>query len=373
MKVLLINDTTDWYHFGCTGTSLMLKDQIQKLGHTIASMPIYACMSLNNAPQIPSDFFAPELQHRFISSNHEWFEKIQNSDIIVVNGEGTLHGSKKGPLALMLLAYLAKTKFQKNVQIINHSVYPNDDLSIDETDILRIYMSVYQAMDYVAIREPISLHLMRTIGVNATESFDCLPIYIRDFYKTLHTPKQDKLILISGSAAWFQSNVFLPGAKPEFDVLDGLNKLCKVLNEKISQGYEVCFLQSATSNPSQDDIDMIKYLKSIMGDNLKVLLAPTLDVWLQEIERATLLISGRFHHSIAASCLGTNFVILNSNTPKNSGLTAALGLGATLIFGDPNLEIKLHDAIEHPYKTDAKPVIEELCVKADKNFAKLRF
>ena len=31
MKVLIINDTTDWYHFGCTGTSLALKSEIEKL------------------------------------------------------------------------------------------------------------------------------------------------------------------------------------------------------------------------------------------------------------------------------------------------------------------------------------------------------
>jgi hypothetical protein len=38
------------------------------------------------------------------------------------------------------------------------------------------------------------------------------------------------------------------------------------------------------------------------------------------------LVSGRFHHSIAAACLGTPLLLTGSNTPKNEGLLTLLGL-----------------------------------------------
>lgn len=50
MKVLVVNDTTDWYHFGCTGTSLALKNEIAKLGHDVSSFSIIDGNNLNNIP-----------------------------------------------------------------------------------------------------------------------------------------------------------------------------------------------------------------------------------------------------------------------------------------------------------------------------------
>jgi polysaccharide pyruvyl transferase WcaK-like protein len=47
------------------------------------------------------------------------------------------------------------------------------------------------------------------------------------------------------------------------------------------------------------------------------------------------LVSGRFHHTIAAACLNTPFVLLGSNTPKNAGLAETLGVPAPLALDSP--------------------------------------
>jgi len=65
--------------------------------------------------------------------------------------------------------------------------------------------------------------------------------------------------------------------------------------------------------------------------------ATSLDEWLQTIQHATLFVSGRFQHSIAAFCLNTPFIALNSNTHKVHGLCSLLGQSEPLLYSDPKL------------------------------------
>ena len=55
-KVLLINDSTNWYHFGCTATSLALKSELRKKGFIITSIPITETYKLKGAPDIAELF-----------------------------------------------------------------------------------------------------------------------------------------------------------------------------------------------------------------------------------------------------------------------------------------------------------------------------
>jgi len=40
MKILLLNDTTNWYHFGCTATSTALIEKMKALGHKVTTLSI---------------------------------------------------------------------------------------------------------------------------------------------------------------------------------------------------------------------------------------------------------------------------------------------------------------------------------------------
>lgn len=108
------------------------------------------------------------------------------------------------------------------------------------------------------------------------------------------------------------------------------------------QGYTITFLYGAKDWPAKDDREFIAFLKSILKFDLKVFEAKNIDEWLSCIENAKLLVSGRFHHTIAAGCLGTKFIALNSKTPKIDGLLKALGKEGPLRYDDRNLAEKLH-------------------------------
>lgn len=372
--VLLLNDTTDWYHFGCTATSLALKESILKLGHALTSIPITLTYEIKSAPRTAEDFQDIKSFEDFVVDNPELVESLRSHDILIINGEGTLHGLRQAPLSLLYVAYIAKAFLGKHVEIVNHSVYPQDDLSLDDPSIIDIYRLVYQAIDVVAIREPVSLTLMKQMGINAKASFDCMPIYIKEHYKTRGV-KEEKTLLVAGSAAWLHLNIpsIDKGTIEEFE--KGLAGFISYLEVMHSSGYKIEFLYGAQDYPSKDDREFIAFLEPRLSFKWTVITATSLDNWFERIERATLLVSGRFHHSIAAACLGTPFIVLNSNTPKIEGLVSALGNRGVINYNDPDIKDKLiaetRIVLEESTRSRSGEDLERLYNLASQNFAGL--
>jgi len=146
------------------------------------------------------------------------------------------------------------------------------------------------------------------------------------------------------------------------------------LKTKISEGHTVKFLYSDIKYPAKDDQEMITFFMDHMGKNFSVINAPSVDTWLGHIAGAGLLISGRYHHSIAAACLGTEFIALNSNTPKIMGLMKSMGYPKPLIYSDQNLGQKLYSVINNRshIQVNSPDILENLCRKAQNNFASLK-
>ena len=367
-KVLLINDTTKWYHFGCTATSKALKLAIEATGASLQTISITETYKIVGAPTTKSGFLDKANFQSFVLVNRELMEAIRDNDILVINGEGTLHGLRQAPLSLLYVAFAAKKFLGKNVEIINHSVYPQDDLNLDKPEITEIYKLVYEHIDYSAIREPVSLELMQRLGVPGVQSFDCMPFYIREQYK-FHGEKDQKTLLVAGSAAWLHLNIASSdrGNIEEFE--EGLSGFIQYLDQMSSQGYRIEFLYGAAEYPAKDDREFIAFLEPRLKTPWNVIEAKSLDEWLGHIERASLLVSGRFHHTIAAACLGTNFIILNSNTPKVEGMARVLECGEVLNYRDPNIAEKLLEKTAEAAKGELKQSdLKVLCALSANNF-----
>lgn len=381
MKVLLINDTTKWYHFGCTATSIALIESIKKLGHSVTSLPITETYKIKSAPLTKEGFLDKNQFQEFVKHNPDLINIIKQCDSIVFNGEGTLHGINPAPVSLLYLAYIAKMYFGKHVEILNHSAYPQHDTSLGDTQESSIYKLVYETIDFAAIREPISFNTMKALGVKTGECFDCMPLYIRDHYikSEIKLPNQ---LLIAGSATWLQLNIPSDQKGNIEDFTEGLSGFNLYLQEMSARGYGIKFLYGADSNPAKDDREFIEYMKINFQNSLEVYEASSLDDWLKTIEESTLLVSGRFHHTIAAASLGTHFIALNSNTPKIEGLMQILGLEKVIRYNDKEIYSRLLQLTESKLlassqSTNLDPLkgpshLEALCVKAEKNFDGLK-
>jgi len=370
-KVVLFNDTSAWYHWGCTGTSTALKEGIEKLGFEIVAVPINVTYALREVPPF-DEFENRERFYRFCEENGDAVKAIQDSDAVVITGEGTIHDLRSGPRALLYLAHISREFFGKHVEIINHSAYPKDDPALSanfldnfgpETDRMEreleqareVYRSAYSKLDFVAIREPASRDEMKKIGIASTLSFDCLPVYIRDHYHRLKQVEK-KTIVVGGSVAFSE---------------EGTRQLCKYLETMSERGFQIKVLVGAAAYPAKDDQLFADFLKAHCNVKWELVEASSMEEWLDTINQATFLVSGRFHHSIAAFCLNTPFIALNSNTHKVHGVCSLVEHPEPLLFSDPRLLDQLllqTDAILSSPVTNNQAKMDEICQLAERNF-----
>lgn len=359
-RVAFLNDTSAWYHWGCTCTSTAIHEELLDRGFEVESVPITEVYGCAETPASLVDFDCDAFFARFRAANERILEKLAACDIVIVNGEGTLHGTAEPVRNLLYLAYAAKTRFAKDVHIINHSAYPENAARISDPLANALYKTVYEVADFVAVREPVSAELLQALGVAVTQSFDCLPLYLARHYPTPAKRRPD-LVTVAGSVAWTNA---------------ALVALRRHLEELVSQGLKVRVLTGAKAYPAADDQAFVTALARSAAEGWEVVEARSVEAWLDAIAEARLFVSGRFHHSIAAACLGTPFVALNSTTPKVEALMQMLGGEPPLSFADPRLADALaertHAVLDAPLAEEATgAVLDRLVELARTNFAGL--
>jgi polysaccharide pyruvyl transferase WcaK-like protein len=324
-RIAFLNDTSAWYHWGCTGTSEAIKETLAERGYAVTPIPIHALSACQSIPQSTADFNSAEFFNRFFKENLALLAPILKSDIVVINGEGSIHSLSKTSLLLLYLAYASKIYCKKNVQIINHSCYPEGGKAT-VTPISHFYRDVYRVLDFIAIREHKSLEVMKALGIEATLSFDCLPLYIQRH--PAPAPPASRSLVLAGSVAW----------KPE-----GMPKLAAYLNAMKADGYDIKLLTGARAYPALDDLRFVEALKAAAPEGWTHVDAKSMQEWLDTIHSAALMLSGRFHYTIAACMLDTPCIVLDSNTPKNSALTESAGLPPPLSYSADDLESVLYE------------------------------
>jgi len=340
--VAFLNDTSSWYHWGCSCTSIAIHQQLSKLGFSIRSFPINKIRALSQIPSTTSALDDENLLNDFSIAHPELMGMLASADLVLLNGEGTLHGLGHAPALLLYLAYTSKIRYGKPVHIINHSCFPEDSPKSSRSSISEFYRKVYQQINFVAVREEISANLLSRLGIDVIQSFDCLPLYLDQFFVK---PKQkDNYVVISGSAIWNQTHVTA--------FSDLVRDLCK-------KGTEVKFLLGADSYLASDDSILLNTLRASVGDSFNIVNSVSENQWLETIAKARLLISGRFHHTIAAAFLETPFLVMESNTPKIDGLLKMLELDGLIANNDLTLTGYLRDRCEDLLASPNKNLISE--------------
>ena len=358
---LLLNDTVAWYHWGCTATSLALRQGIRDKGYALTSAPIPAVYQARPAPVLRADFDDDAFFDAFIAANPALMRQMAEADRIVVNGEGTLHGLAENVRGLLYLIHVAATRLGKPVQIINHSCYPEDRAAITDAITNGLYRKVYRSVEYAAFREHVSLNLMQKIGVEGALSFDSLPLTAKRLLPGLPKPSGKRLV-IAGSASADD------GTAAAF---------AEYARWASGQGWSVTLLNGARAFTAADETRFLEAVARFgMPSGTELRVARSLEEWMGTIASASLVATGRFHHTIAAFSLGAPFVAATSNTPKTNALLQLLEKPAPLNIRDPALARNLMtahvaalDTIEAPALHAARlDAVETLAME---NFARL--
>jgi polysaccharide pyruvyl transferase WcaK-like protein len=333
-KVLFLNDTENCYHHGCNGTSYAIKQKLRENNFVVESITTLEYQTATDCvveklDDFDSDSFFQKWKTRYSS----FLEKMTEHDVILINGEGTLHNVNYVVLFLLYYAYIAKTKYNKNVQIINHSCFPDDCVIVENAFNLSIYKKVYAVLDTIVVRDSYSYKIVKEqMGLNNVFlGFDSLCLYIETYFKKQETilPKNE-YILITGGVSIFNRNF----TKIYIEII-------KIL-ENLFGNTPIYFLLGEEKTTPPDDITLLKNLNrkrkicnffskekfDINGinkiKNLNLIRANNIDEWLSIIQNAKFLISGRFHHSIAAFFLSIPFILFESNTPKTLFISETL-------------------------------------------------
>lgn len=365
MKITLINDTYNWYHWGCNATSLAISRTLIKKKYSLDYVSIKDIYNLNAVPNNISQFGNQKFfeNHKNIW-NKSIFEKLNNADLILVNGEGTLHGISKQVVGLLYISYVSKKFLNKKVHLINHSAYPvkGFDRNTDATA-KDLYCLAYKSFDFVGIREPISLEEMKKIGIKAELTFDCLPISAEQYLKRFVKRTLRNTIILAGGVNISKANLKI--------IVNELEKLK-------SKGFRILILVGAKDNPAQDDENFLNMLNQykVMLD-YDIVYAKNLDEWFYYIHNAKILISGRFHYSIAAYCLNTPFLMFESNTPKNYALSKILKIKKPIKYSGSEYEFqsKIKNYVDEAIEQDNRNMtndIKNIIKLSKKNFAKIK-
>lgn len=299
-KALIVNFTGNSYHWGCYGTSMEIYHSLLERGYYIETIDVNVTHSISPSVENVEDFDNKEFFKRFNELNSSLIRSLYHSDVVVVNGEGTLHRLGKGALNLLYIMYICKKYLNRTVHLINFSCFPNGNSELPR-NVANIYPSCIKFLDKVVTRDHISNKILSQCGVEVTQSFDCLPRFLARYgEENSHSP--DGSILVTGGV--------------KFD-----NKRYEVLADFIDhflkKNVQVKFLLGAKFSPANEDIMLYKKLKQNQKlSNLKVVEAQSMRQWIDEFKSASFLFSARFHHSIAALTIGTPFRYFDSNTPK---------------------------------------------------------
>lgn len=325
LRTLLLNDTSYWYHWGCSCTSLAIRAQLRAQGRAVSGLPIDRLAGLQPLPASCAQLDDAAFFARFQQANADLCALIADADELVINGEGSLHGATHTSISLLYLAWIARRFLDRPVRVINHSCYPTGSAQPTGGPVEDFYRQVYRSLDAVVVREPVSAALLEQLGIPVTRGFDCLPLYADAHRETIERTASDRL-LIAGSVA----------AGPAM-----VEACAQLAIDARKAGLRPAFLFGANANLAADDREFARRLSHASGGSVELCHATSEAAWLSAIASARLLVSGRFHYSIAAAWLGTPFIALDSNTPKMDGLMQMLGLGCRADSASPALPAEL--------------------------------
>jgi polysaccharide pyruvyl transferase WcaK-like protein len=333
-NALILNFTGNTYHWGCFGTAYEIYQTLSESGYAPSYLSVNCTWNFQPGPETIHQLFDDKFAVHALEVNPILRTTIAEADVVVVNGEGSLHGRSAGSINLLFLARIAKKIFGKPVYLINHSCYPGDDrLPVPESD--AIYCAVLRELDGVVAREIHSHEILSRLGIRARLGFDCLPRFIARHCRNVQGPRSMEErkaapLLVSGGATMNEQSA---------------RRLALSVAAKRKSGQPAVYLAGAKSHPAREDAKIYEWMRAALPD-LSLRVAGSFAEWIETIANASCLISGRFHHTVAATTLGTPTVTFPSNTPKIEAISKMLDIAPPLSYSDPGFETKVFHGID---------------------------
>lgn len=223
-----------------------------------------------------------------------------NLDLLIINGEGTLHHSNNRPRVQQLtsLPTLATTRWGCPTALINSTIHDNDPAFYH--DLLNF--------DYISCRDAASKSLIESYGLEATHYPDLSFLGPRDIGP--HTAQYETLVTDS----------VLP------TVTRTLKRFAQTRPQTIYMPMQPGKLPWTKKLP----VAVRAPLK--LATHLYATQLLNSDAFMRTLHNSEGLITGRFHAAAYAIMTRTPFIAIESNTPKISHLVNDVGLNISRVL-----------------------------------------
>ena len=354
-QAVLLNFTANTYHWGCYGTSMEVWQSLVELGYCIEMVNVQEIHMFDPTPQKLGDFDDPDFGTSFLKANLRIYHLLLSADVVVVNGEGTLHGNGKAAVNLLYLMYLAKVNFQKRVHLVNGSFFPADNGAPNEV-LDMLYGRVAQKLDLLVPRETDSKAVLDRLGVANVLGFDCLPRFIHR-HGALHSHVFQPTIVVAGGVNMTREQA---------------QKFGELLAHFQTSGTRLRFLTGAKAFVNTEDARIYEEMKRHCPA-LECVNALSMADWLNTLQNVACLVSARYHHTLAAASLGLPCVVFPSNTSKTNASLAMLGLDTmqSLDQGAEEIQHLLNEALAQRLAPAESVKVEQVVALAKNNFLQL--
>lgn len=312
-NVVVVNDTSKSTHFGCQVVMMNLVSALLELGVKVQIVP----------PNLSWEYFKIT---------------IERSDCVMINGEGTIHhSSASGARLLKLIAFCNQRKIA--CSLINTTWEENgEELS-----------RLVSLASHVFVRETRSKLELSRDGIESTVvpdlSFFSYPDFSRGYSSTaqqtsgvIFTDSVDREVAESLFFAHqsYEGSSFLSVMGLGEYSLSPYREAQKLVREsRITVAKKVrvsSWLSSRTSG-------LVKKIHQVGKNTTSLREFPMRQVcelsdFLAEINKASLVVTGRYHVVAMCLMLGTPFFATNSNTHKIEAMLEDAGLQHRFIRGD---------------------------------------
>jgi polysaccharide pyruvyl transferase WcaK-like protein len=317
MNIFLANDTGDTNNPGCQATIMALENLIHKSGDAIVhrtkvgyGKDIFPncykkkfCRFSLPFRQKPAWDWVPDavdinkwkncIKILARDMEHIW----EHIDVLLINGEGTLHHNQPASLALLALVYIAK-KQEKKVWLINTTMQQMD---------YKLLCQVLPLCDFIAAREPQTCQYLSSHGFNIESAAD-LAWLISVNKLSLPAEEQRKRCL------------YTPGVLTDRNTNQPLSAKTVIihLNELHRYNWQPTFLAV-----EEEDREIAAFVSK---KNIPIIKIGSISY--REIDKIlknySMIISGRYHILLFACLKGIPVIPMQSNSWKIEGLMESL-------------------------------------------------
>jgi hypothetical protein len=303
---VFLNDTSSSYHWGCFATSSVLKNAVSGWGYDVVSLDVE---TTHAGFGVPADVACPEaFAAQLPAANPTLHRALQECAIVVINGEGTIHRTHRGPRSLLAMVWACASVYGKPIHVLNHSLFPSGTTQPADADTEAYYRRCLSRLTRAVVRDRWSVASYRRLGVIAHEGFDCLPLY------PVQATTRPRLIVLGAASHWSQAEAA---------------RLGRLLRRSGLDRSRFVFLSGGPKEPPEDAAHYDGLRSEIPG--LAILRAESVGDWVNALASADLLVTGRYHHLVAAASHGTPFAAFAGNTDKNAALCDLIGATPPII------------------------------------------